>query len=100
MARKHHALDEPLLRRWIAAGEPVARADGEGLTFTLSDTRAATWILRYSRGSRRREITLGTYPELTLLRRESGPASIGRRLTRVQTRPPTRRSRKRGSVLR
>jgi hypothetical protein len=66
MARKHHALDELQLRRWIAAGEPVAKADGDGLTFTLSDTRAATWILRYSRGRRRREITLGSYPELTL----------------------------------
>ena len=66
MARKHHALDELQLRRWVAAGEPVAKADGDGLTFTLSDTRAATWVLRYSRGSRRREITLGSYPELTL----------------------------------
>jgi integrase len=66
MARKHHALDELQLRRWVAAGEPVARADGGGLTFTLSDTRMAAWILRYSRGSRRREMTLGSYPELTL----------------------------------
>jgi integrase len=66
MARKHHALDELQLRRWIATGDPVAIADGNGLTFTLSDTRAATWILRYSRGRRRREITLGSYPELTL----------------------------------
>ncbi|MEX3690844.1 tyrosine-type recombinase/integrase [Paraburkholderia sp. BR14263] len=66
MARNHHVLDELQLRRWLAAGEPVARADGDGLTFTLSDTRAATWVLRYSRGSRRREMTLGSYPELTL----------------------------------
>jgi len=24
------------IRRWIKAGEPVAKADGDGLTFTLS----------------------------------------------------------------
>lgn len=66
MPRLHHALDELQLRRWLAAGDPVARADGDGLTFTLSDTRTATWVLRYSRGSRRREVTLGNYPALTL----------------------------------
>ncbi|WP_321946520.1 tyrosine-type recombinase/integrase [Paraburkholderia sp. J10-1] len=66
MARVHQALDELQLRRWLAKGEPVAKSDGDGLTFTLSDTRAATWILRYSRGQRRRELTLGTYPNLTL----------------------------------
>lgn len=66
MARVHHALDELQLRRWVALGDPVAKSDGDGLTFTLSDTRAATWVLRYSRGTRRREITVGSYPDLSL----------------------------------
>ncbi|WP_321896072.1 tyrosine-type recombinase/integrase [Paraburkholderia heleia] len=66
MPRLHHALDDLQLRRWVAQGEPVAKSDGDGLTFTLSDTRAATWVLRYSRGTRRRELTLGTYPDLSL----------------------------------
>lgn len=66
MARKHHTLDELQLRRWLAAGDPIARADGDGLTFTLSGSGTATWVLRYSRAGRRRELTLGSYPHLTL----------------------------------
>ncbi|MEX3967248.1 tyrosine-type recombinase/integrase [Paraburkholderia sp. EG286B] len=66
MPRLHHALDDLQLRRWVALGEPVAKSDGDGLTFTLSDFGSAAWVLRYSRGSRRRELTLGAYPDLTL----------------------------------
>lgn len=66
MPRLHHALDDMQIRRWMAAKEPVTRADGDGLTFTLSEFGTATWILRYSRGSRRRELTLGNYPDMSL----------------------------------
>jgi len=66
MPRLHHALDELQLGRWLAAKEPIVRADGDGLTFTLSEFGTATWVLRYRRGSRRRELTLGNYPDLTL----------------------------------
>lgn len=66
MPRLHHALDDMQLRRWMAAKEPVTRADGDGLTFTLSEFGTATWVLRYSRGSRRRELTLGNYPDMSL----------------------------------
>lgn len=66
MPRLHHALDDLQLRRWIAAKEPLSRADGDGLTFTLSEFGTATWVLRYSRGPRRREVTLGNYPDMGL----------------------------------
>jgi len=66
MPRLHYALDELQLRRWLAAKEPIVRADGDGLTFTLSEFGTATWVLRYSRGSRRRKLTLGNYPDMTL----------------------------------
>ncbi|WP_234775151.1 tyrosine-type recombinase/integrase [Paraburkholderia tropica] len=66
MPRYHHALDDMQLRRWLAAKEPLSRADGDGLTFTLSEFGTATWVLRYNRGSRRRELTLGNYPDLGL----------------------------------
>lgn len=66
MPRLHHALDDLQLRRWIAAKEPISRADGDGLTFTLSEFGTATWVLRYSRGPRRREVTLGNYPDMPL----------------------------------
>lgn len=55
------------LRPWIAAGKPVAKSDGDGLTFTLSAGGTAAWILRYRlAGGRRRELTLGNYPDLSL----------------------------------
>lgn len=66
MSRHHHALDDMQLRRWLAAKEPLSRADGDGLTFTLSEFGTATWVLRYSRGTRRRELTLGNYPDMGL----------------------------------
>lgn len=54
------------LRKWVRAGLPVAKSDGAGLTFTLSATGAATWVLRYQHGGRRQEVTLGRYPDLSL----------------------------------
>lgn len=54
------------LRRWIADGKPIARADGGGLTFTLSPAGTATWVLRYRYAKRARELTLGNYPDLSL----------------------------------
>lgn len=66
MPRIFHALDDVQIRHWVTKGEPVAKADGDGLTFTLSAAGTATWVLRYSRGKRRRELTLGNYPDLSL----------------------------------
>jgi hypothetical protein len=66
MPRLHHALDDMQLRRWLAAKEAITRADGDGLTFTLSEFGTATWVLRYSRGMRRRELTLSNYPDMSL----------------------------------
>jgi integrase len=54
------------LRKWKRAGLPVAKADGGGLTFTLSAAGTATWVLRFRHGGRRQEVTLGRYPDLSL----------------------------------
>lgn len=45
---------------------PVAKADGGGLYFTLSTAGTATWILRYRSQNKRRELTLGNYPDIKL----------------------------------
>ena len=67
MARRGNLLEDVQIRRWIAKGEAVARSDGEGLTFTLSASGTAAWVLRYRvAGVRRKELTLGNYPDLTL----------------------------------
>ncbi len=59
-------LTDVQLRQWVRAGAPVAKSDGGGLTFTLSASGAATWILRFRHSGRRQEVTLGRYPDLTL----------------------------------
>ena len=64
--RQSNLLTDPQLRRLIAAGAPVAVSDGGGLTFTLSAAGTAAWALRYRIGGRRRELTLGRYPDLKL----------------------------------
>ncbi|MFZ6759542.1 tyrosine-type recombinase/integrase [Undibacterium sp. Ji50W] len=45
---------------------PLARSDGGGLTFTLSISGTASWILRYRFGGRAREVTIGNYPDIGL----------------------------------
>jgi integrase len=59
-------LTDVLIRSWIRSGRPVARADGGGLTFTLSSKGTAAWVLRYRVGGRAREMTIGRYPEIGL----------------------------------
>ena len=59
-------LTDTQLRAWIKTGVPLARADGGGLTFTLSSAGTAAWVLRYRFGGAARELTLGRYPDLSL----------------------------------
>ncbi|WP_186071171.1 tyrosine-type recombinase/integrase [Burkholderia gladioli] len=64
--RQTNLLSDLQIRQMIKGGGPVAKSDGAGLTFTLSAAGAATWILRFSHGGRRHELTLGAYPDLSL----------------------------------
>ena len=66
MARDKGLLSDLQIRHWIKAGTPLAKADGNGLTFTLSAAGVAGWILRYRHGGRRRELTIGRYPDIGL----------------------------------
>lgn len=66
MAKLSHLLDDIQIRHWIAKGESVAKSDGDGLTFTLSTAGTASWVLRYRYAGRRKEVTLGNYPDLGL----------------------------------
>lgn len=60
------------IRNWIAAGQPVAKSDGDGLTFTMSARQDAakggTWVLRYRLPGMKsqKEIKVGSYPDLSL----------------------------------
>ncbi len=66
MARLTVVLTDIQVRNWIKAGIPVAKSDGAGLTFTLSSTGTASWVLRYRIGGKQKELTLGNYPDMTL----------------------------------
>jgi len=52
------------IRAWLRQGEPVAKSDGDGLTFTLSKAGTAAWTLRYRYGGKPKEMTLGRYPDI------------------------------------
>ena len=40
-------LSDIQLKAWVKAGKPIpGRSDGQGLTFTLSNKGAASWVLR------------------------------------------------------
>jgi integrase len=66
MAKTTHLLTDIQLRQWTKQPSALAKADGGGLTFTLSAAGTATWILRYRSGSKRKELTLGNYPDISL----------------------------------
>jgi integrase len=67
MPKKTHMLDDIQIRNWIAKAQPLAKSDGDGLTFTYSKAGTASWVLRYRMGAgRRKELTLGNYPDLSL----------------------------------
>lgn len=66
MGKLIEKLEDKEIRKWIKAGEPVAMADGDGLTFTLSAAGTAAWVLRYRFGGKARELTLGRYPDKSL----------------------------------
>lgn len=67
MAKQLHLLSDTQLRQWKKQGIQVAKADGGGLTFTLSKAGTASWVLRYyNNQGNRRELTLGNYPDVSL----------------------------------
>ncbi len=66
------------LRNWIKAGQPMVKADGYGLTFTLSAAGTAAWTLRYYFAGKRKELTLGRYPDLSLT--EARKLAAGKRV--------------------
>lgn len=59
-------LSEVQIKHWIKAGVPIAKSDGDGLTFTLSKNGAASWVLRYRLAGKQREKTIGRYPDVSL----------------------------------
>ena len=54
------------IKHWVRAGAPVAKSDGDGLTFTLSGNGTASWVLRYRHGGKQREKTIGRFPDISL----------------------------------
>lgn len=66
MAKEVDKLSDVQIRAWIKAKAPVAKADGGGLTFTLSAAGTAAWVLRYRFSGQHRELTLGQYPDVSL----------------------------------
>ena len=62
----------------------LAKADGDGLTFTLSAAGVAGWILRYRHGGRRRELTIGRYPDIGLAEARGIATSSAPRCSRPQ----------------
>lgn len=69
-------LSDVQLRSWIKAGTPLAKSDGDGLTFTLSAKGVASWVLRYRHGGKARELTLGRYPDMPLVRARKEAAEM------------------------
>lgn len=66
MPKLTNLLSDRQLKNWMIKGDTVAKSDGDGLTFTLSNAGTASWVLRYRLNGRRKEVTLGNYPDISL----------------------------------
>ncbi|TXH00242.1 MAG: DUF4102 domain-containing protein, partial [Rhodocyclaceae bacterium] len=55
-------LTDKKLQALVKAGGPLSVTDGDGLTFTLSASGTAAWVLRYRINGKRKELSLGRYP--------------------------------------
>lgn len=55
------------LKSWLRSGVASRNAIGNGLYFRVSAEGSGTWVFRYLLRKKRREITLGKYPELSLV---------------------------------
>lgn len=64
MAREKGLLSDLQIRHGIKAGQSLAKADGNGLTFTLAESGTACWVLRFRFGGKRRELSIGRYPDV------------------------------------
>lgn len=67
-AGKMGILTDIQIRQWVKQGQPIAKSDGDGLTFTLSAKGTASWVLRYRVAGTKsqKELTLGRYPDMSL----------------------------------
>ena len=60
-------LSELKLKNLVKNGEPInGITDGGGLTFTLSKAGTAAWVLRYTQDGKKKELTIGKYPAISL----------------------------------
>ena len=60
-------LTDVQLQALVRNGQVIAgKSDGDGLTFTVSKSRTASWELRYRYGGKQRWLTLGRYPDMSL----------------------------------
>lgn len=61
------SLTDVQIRNWVKTGASVhGKSDGGGLTFTLSSSGVASWVLRYRHGGHPKEKTIGRYPDISL----------------------------------
>jgi len=60
-------LTELKLKALLKKGEPInGISDGGGLTFTISKAGTGTWVLRYTLEGKKKELSLGKYPAISL----------------------------------
>ncbi|MBB5458698.1 site-specific integrase [Paraburkholderia sp. Cpub6] len=99
MARREtKVLTDVQIRHWIKAGQPLAKADGDGLTFTLSAAGLAAWVLRYRYGGRRAEVTVGRYPDMGLTQARKEAAALRVRINSGENPALIRRREKTAAV--
>jgi len=59
-------LNDKQIKALLKSGQPVKQSVGNGLYFRISSEGTGFWVMRYSIHKKRREITLGSYPSLSL----------------------------------
>ncbi len=57
---------DKVIKKYIKEGKPGYHGDGNGLFLRISKERTGFWVIRYTVHAKRREISIGSYPEIAL----------------------------------
>lgn len=74
-------LNDKQVKSILRKAEPGRFAAGNGLYFRVSNEGSGFWVVRYTANGKRREITLGKYPELSLANAAAETAKLKAEVT-------------------
>ena len=75
-----HNLSAAKIKSLLSKGTPTSVSDGAGLTFTISKTGYAAWVLRFTFQGKRDEVTIGSFDDYPLAKARDAAEQLRRKI--------------------